>query len=806
MKVPYNWLKEYVDIDMGVKEFSDGMTMSGSKVEAVEQKGKEISNVVTGRVISVEKHPNADKLQIVMVDTGNKTVQIVTGAVNMKEGDCVPVALHGASLPGGIKIKKTKLRGIESQGMMCSISELNLDRDDYPDACDDGIFILDECMDTGLDIKEVFGISEPVVEFEITPNRPDCLSILGIARETSVTFDLKLKKPVIDLKEEADEANRYAAVGIDAPELCSRYAARIIKDVKIESSPQWMKQRLRAAGVRPINNIVDITNYVMIELGQPMHAFNLELISGGRIDVRRANKGETLKTLDGQNRPLDASMLVIADNKGPVAVAGVMGGENSEITEDTKVILFESANFDSTSVRHTARKLGMRTEASSRFEKGLDPENALTAINRAAQLVEMLKAGRVCKGVIDCYPKKPEPWDIILKPENINSLLGTSINKKWMTNILKQLEFEVDEETLKVRVPVFRRDVEREADLAEEIARFYGYNNIRSSMISRKSIFSGRKTHEQKIEDRIKSIMISCGMSEIYTYSFTGPKVFDRLNLGEDDTLRNALRISNPLGEEYSIMRTTTLPEMLEVISTNYNRSIESVRLFEVAKVYLDGSISVKGLPEEKKILTIGMYGDEADFYELKGVIEELLDNIGIKKYDFIPEKDNPSFHMGRTAKLFTSGVEAGLMGEIHPEVCENFSVPERTYIGMFDMDVLIKNTGAVSKYKPLPRFPSVIRDVSMIVKDGILVKQIDDIIREKSGKILENIKLFDIYKGRQVPEGMKSVAYSITFRAQDRTLKDEEVSDTMEKIFTALKKDIGAQIRDNDEKPKDIV
>jgi phenylalanyl-tRNA synthetase beta chain len=796
MKAPLNWLRDYVDINVSPKEYAEAMTMSGSKVEGLEVQGEEISNVVVGKILSLEKHPNADRLQVSKVDVGNEIIQIVTGAQNIRVGDCVPIALHGSTLPGGVKITKGKLRGIESNGMMCSIQELGLAKSDYPEAAEDGIFILEEGLTVGIDIKEVLGLNDTVVEFEITSNRPDCLSIIGLARESAATLKSEFKKPSISFKEEDDDANKYATIEIKDADLCPRYAARIVKDVKIEPSPEWMRRRLKAAGVRPINNIVDITNYVMLEFGQPMHAFDLEYLHGHKIIVRRAYEGEIIKTLDEQERRLDTSMLVIADADRAVAVAGVMGGANSEITDNTKTILFESAVFNGISVRLTSKKLGLRTEASSRFEKGLDPENAAAAVDRACQLVEQLGAGKVCKGVIDCYVNKPETKVIDFRPEKINTLLGTSVQTEEMISIFKALEFEVDDKNMTVKIPSFRPDVEGEADLAEEVARFYGYNKIEATLLAGKAATLGRKTFEQKIEDTIKNSMIACGLSEIYTYSFTSPKVFEKINLPVESKLRKAVVITNPLGEDYSIMRTTTIPEMLEVLSRNYNRRIDEARLFELSHVYLPKELPIAGLPEERMVLTIGMYG-KVDFYDLKGVIEELMSVLRIEDYSFEPERDNPTFHPGRTAKLFIKGAQAGIFGEIHPEVVEKFEGPERTYIGVIEVNSLVKNASVKAQYTPLPKFPTVTRDIAMLVCDDILVKQIEDVIKQHSGKILEDVKLFDIYKGKQVAEGMKSVAYSITFRANDRTLKDDEVNKVMDKILENLRVKLDAKLRE---------
>ncbi|MDQ2087031.1 phenylalanine--tRNA ligase subunit beta [Herbivorax sp. ANBcel31] len=795
MKAPINWLKDYVDIDLEYKDFADKMTMSGSKVEGLEEQGEEISKVVVGKILSMEKHPNADRLQVCKVDTGNEDIQIVTGADNINEGDLVPIALAGATLAEGKKISKGKLRGMVSEGMMCSVEELGFSKEDYPDAPDDGIYIIGQSYPVGTDIKEVLGLDDTIVEFEITSNRPDCLSIIGLAREAAVTLNKDFKKPDISLKEMGDEAQKYAEVEIKDADLCPRYAARIVKDVKIEPSPKWMRDRLKAAGVRPINNIVDITNYVMLEYGQPMHAFDLTDIEGQKIIVRRALEGEEIKTLDDIDRKLDSSMLVIADEKRPVAVAGVMGATNSEISEETKTILFESANFNGPSVRITAKKLGLRTESSGRFEKGLDVQNTLLAVDRAVQLVEELNAGVVCKGVIDCYEKKQQDRELKFSPQSINELLGTNVTVEEMIKIFKSLEFKVNESDLTVKIPSFRQDIEREADLAEEVARFYGYNNIEATLLSGKASTLGKKTFKQKTEDMIKDTMIACGLSETYTYSFTSPKVFDRIKLPKESELRNTVDIQNPLGEDFSIMRTTTIPEMLQVISTNYNRRIEEVGLFEKSFVYIPKQQPVKELPVEKPVLTLGMYG-KADFYTLKGVVEELFSVLGITKYDFVPEKNNPTFHPGRTAVVKINDQYVGTIGEIHPDVSDEFECPQRTYIGVIEIEKLVDNASLEFEYTPLPKFPAMTRDIAMLVKDEVLVKEIEDILKQRGGKILEEIKLFDVYKGKQVPDGMKSVAYSITFRAADKTLKEEDVNKAMKKILDGLKKNIGAELR----------
>lgn len=794
MKLPLKWLKDYTDIDVTPKEYAEALTMSGSKVEEIITLGDDINKVVVGRIVSIEKHPDSDHLQICQVDVGNETIQIVTGAQNVKANDLVPVALDGSLLPGGKKIKKGKLRGVESCGMMCSIGELNVSKDEFPNAIEDGIFILEGDYKPGTDIKEVLGLNDTVIDFEITSNRPDCFSIIGLARESAATFDKKFSIPEVKVRELGDTIEGKASVKIEAPDLCSRYTARIVTDVKIEPSPAWMRERLKACGVRPINNIVDITNYVMLEMGQPMHAFDLEYLKGRQIVVRRAADGEKMKTLDEQDRVLDSSMLVISDAERAVAVAGVMGGANSEITNETKVILFESATFDGISVRRTAKKLGMRTEASSRYEKGLDPENALAAVNRAAQLVEQLGAGKVCKGVIDCYPVKNEKKKIPFSPERINAFLGTDISREKMESILTKLEIEINSDGT-VTAPTFRPDLECDADIAEEIARFYGYNNIKATLLEGKATTIGGRNWSQKIDQIIRQTMLACGLSEIYTYSFTSPKVFDMMNVPENSELRKTVTISNPLGEDFSIMRTTTIPDMLEVLANNYNKRVDEARLFEMSKVFIPKSLPMTEQPYEKPVLTLGMYGN-LDFYDMTGVVEELMSVLGIKNYELEPLRDDPTFHPGRTAKLIINGRQCGVIGEIHPDVAQNFGAAQRNYIAMIDIEPLKENASLETEYKPLPKFPAVSRDIAILVDDNVMVKEIERIISQRSGKILEQIKLFDVYKGKQLPDGKKSVAYSITFRASDRTLTDEEVAKTMESITKALSEKLGAQLR----------
>lgn len=818
MKAPIKWLSLYTDINVTPKEYADAMTMSGSKVEGVEVMAGGISNIVLGKIEDITKHPDADKLQVCTINAGNGNIQIVTGAQNVKVGCYIPVALDGAILPDGKKIKKGKLRGVESNGMLCSVEELGYTKYDFPDADEDGIYLISGAMlkekfagkdlDTellGTDIRAVLGIDDSVVEFEITPNRPDCLSIVGIARETGATLGTSFKAPVINVAEKASgNAKDSVSVEIEDAKLCPRYAARVIRNVKISDSPWWMKERLRAAGVRSINNIVDITNYVMLEMGQPMHAFDLDNIKGSKIIVRRAKSGEEIETLDGSKRALEESMIVISDEERAVAVAGVMGGGNSEVTVNTKSILFESALFNGTSVRITSKKLGLRTEASSRFEKGLDVENAIAALNRAAELIELLGAGDVEKGIVDTYPVKYEEKVIGLQADRINELLGTEIQSAAMVNMLEKIGFKYDSSKDAVVVPSFRADVEGMADLAEEVARFYGYNNITPSLLKGKETTIGVKTPKQKLEDKVKNTMTGCGLYEIYTYSFASPDVFDKIKLPADSDLRKAVVISNPLGVDFSLMRTTTIPDMLNVISRNYNRRVPEGRLFELSYVYRASEkrdSAVKGidesnLPREVQLLTLGMYG-KVDFYDLKGTVEELFSALGIVDYTFERETDNGTYHPNRTAAIIVGGKKAGTIGEVHPDVQENFEIGTKAYVGTIEIEVLMENCGKVPQYKALPKFPAVSRDIAMVIDDNVLVSEIEAVIKQRGGKLLEDITLFDVYKGKQVQEGMKSVAYSITFRAEDRTLTDEDVAKAMVKILDGLKNNLNAQLRE---------
>jgi len=796
MLVPVKWLKEYIDIDVNTEELVYKLTMTGSKVESITKLGENIQKVVVGKILSVVPHPNADKLLVCKVDVGNDIIQVVTGASNVKEGQLVPVALHGALLPDGSKIKAGKLRGEISQGMMCSGEELGLTDADYPGAEVDGIMILSEEYPLGMDIKEALDLEGEVIEFEITSNRPDCLSIVGIAREAAVAIGKPLKYPKIEVQRGIGKVEEEASVIIEDEKLCPRYCACVIMDVKIEPSPMWMRRRLAAAGVRPINNIVDITNYVMLELGQPMHAFDLDKVAQKTIVVRRARDGEVLKTLDDQIRKLDKDMLVIADSEKPIGLAGVMGGANTEITNETRNILFESALFDGATIRSTAKKLGLRSEASSRFEKGLDIVNVRIAMNRAIQLVQQLGAGTVVEGIIDVCHGSLEMRTLEVPWERINKLLGIELTVDKIREILERLEFKVEccGEILKVGVPSYRGDIEGVADLAEEVARIFGYDNIPMTLMEN-SIARASRTQKQILTDLAKETLVGMGLFETVTYSFTSPNVYKSLGFKKDE-YPAVVRIANPLGEDQSIMRTTLIPSMLEVLSRNYNRRIADCRIFEIANIYLPKSNSIDELPNEIPTLAIGEYGDEIDFYTLKGQVEVLFDVFGIlDNIKFVPGV-HPSFHPGRTAKVMFDQEEIGVIGEIHPRIAENYELEIRILIGELNFEKLMKFANIKRKYKPLPKYPAVTRDLAIVVDKNILASQIEEIIVKTGGELLEEAELFDVYEGNQIAEGYKSMAYSLRFRAADRTLKDEEVNDLLNNIIAELADKINARLR----------
>lgn len=792
MNLSMKWLSDYVDIDVNPREYAEALTMSGSKVEGYEIEGSEISNVVVGKVLSIEKHPDADKLVVCQVDVGKEApVQIVTGATNVVVGALVPVCLDGALLPGGKKIKKGKLRGVVSEGMLCSLSELGLTVNDFPYAIEDGIFLIEEDCRIGQDIQSAIGLNDASVEFEITSNRPDCLSVIGLARETAATYDvpLKLHTPVVKGSGDGDDIKNYLKVAVEAADLCPRYTAKIVKDVKIGPSPLWMRERLRASGVRPISNLVDITNYVMLEYGQPMHAFDLRYVAGREIVVRRAKNGETMMTLDGIDRTFTDDMLIISDAEKPVAVAGVMGGEYSGIMDDTTTVVFESANFMGSSVRKTAKKLGMRTDASARYEKGISALSTMECVERACELVEMLGAGTVVDGVIDVDHSDKEPGRVKLEVEWINSFLGIDLTREEMVKTLTSLGFTMDGDM--ILVPYYRIDIEHKADIAEEIARIYGYNNIPTTAPT--GTARGVVTPRQKFERSINETMLSLGCYEIMTYSFISPKYYDNILLPADSELRNSVTITNPLGEDTSIMRTTTIPSMMEIVSRNYNNRNPYLWAYEIGMEYRPAE--GQELPDENPMLTIGLYGNGADFYTLKGMTEMLFDRIGVEDLDIAPCSDNPTFHPGRCAVLSKDGKPVGILGEISPRVCQNYDVGTKVYVAKLSVDVLYELANSEKSYCPLPKYPATSRDLSLICDDELPIIQIEKAIKGAVGKILERVELFDVYKGAQVEKDKKSVSYSIVMRSDQGTLTDEEADGAVKRVLKALDK-IGVTLR----------
>ncbi len=796
MLLSRNWLNEFVSIDANDHDFSEDMTLSGSKVEVTEVEGSEISNVVVGRVEEIVRHENSDHMWICQVNAGQaELVQIVTGAQNVKQGDLVPVALDNSTLPGGIVIKSGKLRGETSNGMLCSFKELGLDNRDFPAAYEDGIWILSDDpeltgLELGMDICTAVGLNDHVVEFEITPNRPDCLSVIGLAREAAVTYgkELKLHEPVV--KGGGEGLFDLLDVETPATDLCPRYTARMVRNVKIGPSPKWMRERLRASGVRPINNIVDITNYVMLEYGQPMHAFDYRYVKGGKIIVRRAEDGETLTTLDGNVRNLNSSMLVIADETRAVGLAGIMGGENSEIVEDTVDVVFESANFNGTCIRRAALALGMRTEASAKFEKGLDILNTLPAVNRACELVEMLGAGEVLDGVIDILNYVPNPKTLKLRPEKINALLGTDIDTPEMVRILTELGFTVEGDD--VTVPSWRGDVEHYSDLAEEVARFFGYNNIPTTAMNGATT-QGGYSKEQMLERNLGTVCRSMGFDEIITYSFISPTYYDKIRMPEDSPLRKSMKIMNPLGEDTSIMRTTILPSMLEILTRNYNYRNKSAYLYELGRTYFERE---DGLADEPKVLSLGMYGPAESFFTLKGAVETILESIRAEKVTFVAESGNPSYHPGRCAKVYVNGAEIGVLGQIHPLVAANYGVDTELYCAELSFDALFGARGADPEYQPLPKFPAVTRDIAVLVDTTVTVGALEECILGAAKGLLKEVKLFDIYNGANLPEGKKSVAFNLVLRADDRSLTAQEADDEVKAVLEALEKEFGAALR----------
>lgn len=791
MNLSMRWLDEFVHVDTPIHDFCEALTMSGSKVEGYEVEGTEIENVVVGKVLAMERHPNSNHMWICQVDVGkSEPVQIVTGAQNVHVGDLVPAALHKSHLPGGVTITRGKLRGVESNGMLCSLKELGLTTHDFPYAIEDGIFILQEACAVGEDIRTAIGLNDTVVEFEITSNRPDCLSIIGLARETAATYRLPLHLHTPVVQGAGGDVNDLLKVRVENTELCQRYMAAVVRNIKVASSPRWLRERLRACGVRPINNIVDITNYVMLEYGQPMHAFDYKCLDGSAITVRRAAEGEKFRSLDDKDHVLDAKTLVIADDKKAVALAGIMGGANSEITDGTATVVFESANFLGASVRVSAKKQGMRTESSARFEKGLDPENTLAAIDRACELVEMLGAGDVVDGTIDLYPGKKPLREVTFNAAKINAFLGTSVPEDYMRSVLSRLGFVLAGE--RVTIPSWRDDVLGTADLAEEVIRMYGYNTIESTLMCARTT-EGKRTPKQKFELELEHALIGMGLSEIETFSFISPKYYDKICRPADDPLRRSVVIRNPLGEDTSVMRTTALPSMLEVLARNNNFNNENLRLYEMATVYLPKD-DPNELPDEPTSLTLGMYGG-CDFYTIKGVCESLYKLVGAD-VKFVARTDDPTFHPGRCAAMYAGSDLVGVIGQIHPTVAANYGFTFPVYTAEIRVPVLMAHKSGEIQYRPLPKYPAVTRDLSFVCDEDIEVGTIEDTIRKAVGKLVENIRLFDIYRGAQVGAGRKSVSMRVTLRAADRTLTQEETEKDTAKIIDALERDLGIKLR----------
>ena len=799
MKASIEWLKEYSDIDVDAVKLGDILTMTGSKVETIEQRGNDIKNVVVGKILEIVKHPDSDHLVITQMDLGDEKVQIVTGADNIKVGDIVPVAKDGSELPGGVKIKKGKLRGIDSCGMMCSVGELGLDINQYPGQIEHGIMILDKNLENklGEDIVDILNLREDIIDFEITPNRPDCLAIEGLGRETAVSLGKEFKNPrknIDELKIEDKKEIEGLKVDIEAPDLCYRYIARVVKNVKIAPSPEWLVRRLNACGIRSINNIVDITNYVMLEMGQPMHAFDINSIEGKHITVRRAKNGEKITTLDEEERTLDENDLVIADETKPVAIAGVMGGMNSEIEKDTETVVFESASFYGGAVRKTAKKVGLRTESSSRFEKGLSPENALRAINRAMELVEEINAGEVVEGKIDVYPTKQKTNKINLDYDRINKLLGTEISKEEMIDTLEKLNIKVENDI--AIAPYFRTDIEQLADIAEEVLRFYGYDKLDTTLVESDTTI-GIRNKEQKIEQKIKNVLVNSGLSEIYTYGFVSDKDLEKSKINKD-LKETSILIQNPLSDEYRLMRPSTIPSMMQTLATNANKKNSSAKLFDISKSYknINNEVENGEVPLQENILTIGMYGDDIDFYTVKGLIENVLETSSINRYDIVRETENESYHTGRCANIKVGIDVIATIGEVHPEVLDNYGIEKRAYLAEVNLSKVTKYSKVNKKYVEVPKFPAVERDIAIIVDEKVEVGQIEKIITKKAKKLLEKMQLFDIYRNEKLGDNKKSVAYSLIFRDKNRTLSDEEINGVMETIIGELQKTLNAELR----------
>ncbi|MDF2473172.1 MAG: phenylalanyl-tRNA synthetase, beta subunit [Anaerocolumna sp.] len=811
MNTPLSWIKAYVpDLDVTAQEYTDAMTLSGTKVEGYEKLDADLDKIVVGKILKIERHLDADKLIVcqVQVTAEGETVQIVTGAPNVKEGDVIPVVLDGGRVAGGhdgsktaggIKIKKGKLRGMESYGMMCSIEELGSSKEMYPEAPEDGIYIFSDHksydgIEIGSSAIKALGLDDVVFEYEVTSNRVDCFGVIGIAREAAATFQKELKLPVVKETGNSEKASDYISVEVQDKDLCSRYVGRVVKNIKIGPSPMWMQRRLAACGIRPINNLVDITNYVMEEYAQPMHAYDLDLVAGNKIIVRRGKDGEEFQTLDGQVRKIDSSILMICDANKPVGIAGIMGGENSKITDEVKTVLFEAACFNGTNIRLSGKKLGLRTDAAAKFEKGLDPNTAMEAINRACQLIEELGAGEVVGGAVDVYDNVREPMRVPYNSHRTNKILGTNLEKETMIGYFKKVDLEYDETTGEVIVPTWRQDVESQADLDEEVARFFGYDNIPTTLPTGEAT-TGKLTFKLRLEGIARNLAEQFGFNEGMSYSFESPKVFDKLLIPQGDKLRDTVLITNPLGEDYSVMRTISLNGMLTSLATNYNRRNKNVRLYELGNIYLPKALPITELPEERMQFTLGMYG-EGDFFDLKGVVEEYLEKVGMKNlvtYD--PKAEKPFLHPGRQANIMYDNTVIGYIGEIHPAVLNNYDIGDKAYVAVLDMPEIVSRATFDVKYQGIAKYPAVTRDISMQVNKEILAGDVEAVIRKNGGSLLESYHLFDIYEGVQIKQGYKSMAYSISFRAKDRTLEDKDINEVMTKILNGLSK-LGIELR----------
>lgn len=806
MDTPISWMKAYVpDLSCTPQEYADKMTLSGTNMESITYLDKNLEKIVVGKIETIEKHPDAKKLVICQVNVGEKElVQIVTGAPNVFEGALVPVVLAGGRVAGGhdgspnpeegIKIKKGKLRGVVSNGMLCSIEELGSNRDMYPEAPENGIYIFQKDVEPGADAVEALGLRDAVVEFEVTSNRVDCFSMIGLAREAAVTFDKPFYPPVITPTGNAEDVNDYIKVTVEDTDLCPRYTARVVKNIKLAPSPEWMQRRLSAIGIRPINNLVDITNYVMEEYGQPMHAYDLDTIANHEIIVKRAQDGDTFVTLDGQERKLDKDILMICDGEKEVGIAGIMGGENSMVTDEIKTLLFEAATFDGTNIRLSSKRIGLSTDASAKFVKGLDPNNAMEAMNRACQLIEELGCGEVVGGAVDVYPNPVTEKKLPFEPKKMNALLGTDVPEAQMLKYFDQLGLIYDEANRELTIPTFRQDLGCMADLAEEVARFYGYDNIPVTLPRGEST-AGKKPFKVRIEDTCRDVAEQNGFCGGMAYSFESPKVFDRLLLSKDAPERQAIEISNPLGEDFSIMRTISLNAMLISLSTNMAHRNKNVRLYEFGNIYLPKELPLKELPEERMQMTLGMYG-EGDFFTLKGVLEDIFETLGVDNMiEYLPTKEYPFLHPGRQASVMLGNEKVAYIGQVHPEVMDNYSMKQNAIVAVIDMPVLVAHATFDRKYEAVAKFPAIKRDLSMTVSKEIFVGQLEKIIKKNGGKLLESVELFDVYEGNQIEAGKKSVAYSLTFRAKDRTLEESEINVIVEKILNKLS-ELGAELR----------